>query len=137
MDYSDFLRAYEGNDWSTLAQQVPWARKGWPGLAVVPEYNEMRLWIVAYDWTIDFGYSGPTAREETTGYIVGVTDLPSDGSISYISGGVEFSDCDFLIMEKNIVEHIVQLFFDEKYDDVIRMLLEYGPVNRFSKGYRK
>ena len=135
--YSDFLRAFEGNDWSTLAQQVPWARNGWPGLAVVSEHNGMRLWIAAYDWTIDFGYSGPTARRDTTGYIIGLTDLPLDGSISYISGGVEFSESDFLIMEKDIVEYLVQLFFDGKHDDVIRMLLEYRPVNRFSEGHKK
>lgn len=135
--YSDFLRAFEGNDWSTLAQQVPWARKGWPGLAVVSENNEMRLWIAAYDWTIDFGYSGDTAREDTTGYVIGLTNLPSDKSISYISGGVEFSDSDYLIMEQDVVKYLVQLFFHEKHDDVVRMLLEHRPVNRFSKGYKE
>ena len=126
------MQEFERNDWSTMTRQVPWAGRGWPGLAIVREPDGLRLWICAYDWTVDFGYAGPTVHNNTLGFIIGMSNLPSDQPVDFIRSGRHLSDCDFLTMEKQTVVLLARLFLDGKYASVASQLIKHEPVNRFS-----
>ena len=65
-------------------------------------------------------------------YIVGLVNLPPQLESIRFTDGQGLSNCDFLILDATEIETLARLFFEDRIDELIRLLLRHRPVNRFS-----